>query len=43
MNAINITGQLGDSLDLLVESMGHINFGANNSDFKVLQEIVDKE
>ncbi|KAK9410435.1 beta-galactosidase-1-like [Crotalus adamanteus] len=36
VNAINITGQLGDSLDLLVESMGHINFGANNSDFKGL-------
>ncbi|KAM3854987.1 beta-galactosidase-1-like protein isoform 2-T2 [Vipera latastei] len=36
VKAINITGQLGDSLDLLVESMGHINFGANNSDFKGL-------
>ncbi|XP_013919988.1 PREDICTED: beta-galactosidase-1-like protein [Thamnophis sirtalis] len=36
VNAINITGRLGDSLDLLVESMGHINFGANNSDFKGL-------
>ncbi|XP_070584821.1 beta-galactosidase-1-like protein isoform X2 [Erythrolamprus reginae] len=36
VSAINITGRLGDSLDLLVESMGHINFGANNSDFKGL-------
>ncbi|XP_026563898.1 beta-galactosidase-1-like protein isoform X2 [Pseudonaja textilis] len=36
VNSITITGQLGDSLDLLVESMGHINFGANNSDFKGL-------
>ncbi|XP_063145005.1 beta-galactosidase-1-like protein [Candoia aspera] len=35
-NGVNITGQLGDSLDLLVENMGHINFGANNSDFKGL-------
>ncbi|XP_067316838.1 beta-galactosidase-1-like protein isoform X2 [Anolis sagrei] len=36
VNGINISGQLGDTLDLLVESMGHINFGANGSDFKGL-------
>ncbi|XP_016850300.1 beta-galactosidase-1-like protein isoform X2 [Anolis carolinensis] len=36
INGINISGQLGDTLDLLVESMGHINFGANESDFKGL-------
>ncbi|KAH0621211.1 hypothetical protein JD844_022289 [Phrynosoma platyrhinos] len=34
VNGINISGQLGDTLDMLVENMGHINFGANESDFK---------
>ncbi|KAJ6665565.1 hypothetical protein lerEdw1_003408 [Lerista edwardsae] len=33
---INITGQAGSTLDVLVENMGHINFGANDSDFKGL-------
>ncbi|XP_061465361.1 beta-galactosidase-1-like protein isoform X2 [Rhineura floridana] len=36
VNGINISGQLGDTLDLVVENMGRINFGANNSDFKGL-------
>ncbi|XP_066467702.1 beta-galactosidase-1-like protein isoform X2 [Tiliqua scincoides] len=36
MNAINISGQAGTTLDLLVENMGHINFGSNHSDFKGL-------
>ncbi|XP_033016218.1 beta-galactosidase-1-like protein isoform X2 [Lacerta agilis] len=36
VNGINISGQLGDTLDLVVESMGRINFGANDSDFKGL-------
>ncbi|XP_062972856.1 beta-galactosidase-1-like protein [Elgaria multicarinata webbii] len=36
VNGVNISGQLGDTLDLLVENMGRINFGANDSDFKGL-------
>lgn len=35
VDGLNISGKLGDTLDVLVESMGHINFGANESDFKV--------
>ncbi|XP_042317657.1 beta-galactosidase-1-like protein isoform X2 [Sceloporus undulatus] len=36
VNGMNISGKIGDTLDVLVESMGHINFGANESDFKGL-------
>ncbi|XP_044294280.1 beta-galactosidase-1-like protein isoform X2 [Varanus komodoensis] len=36
VNEIKISGQLGDTLDVLVENMGHINFGNNESDFKGL-------
>lgn len=32
---INISGQAGSTLDVLVENMGHINFGSNDSDIKV--------
>ncbi|XP_043823755.1 beta-galactosidase isoform X2 [Dromiciops gliroides] len=34
--AINITGEAGDTLDLLVENMGRINYGKDNNDFKGL-------
>ncbi|XP_075789028.1 beta-galactosidase-1-like protein [Pelodiscus sinensis] len=34
--ALNLTGQAGAVLDLLVENMGRINFGTNASDFKGL-------
>ncbi|XP_044888360.1 beta-galactosidase-1-like protein isoform X3 [Mauremys mutica] len=33
---LNLTGQAGARLDLLVENMGRINFGVNGSDFKGL-------
>ncbi|XP_069469235.1 beta-galactosidase [Ambystoma mexicanum] len=33
---INITGKAGDKVDLLVESMGRVNFGRYNNDFKGL-------
>ncbi|EMP27431.1 Beta-galactosidase [Chelonia mydas] len=33
---LNLTGQAGATLDLLVENMGRINFGVNTSDFKGL-------
>ncbi|XP_054827031.1 beta-galactosidase-1-like protein [Eublepharis macularius] len=36
VSGTNISGQAGDVLDLLVENMGRINFGANVSDFKGL-------
>ncbi|KAJ7346002.1 hypothetical protein JRQ81_001952 [Phrynocephalus forsythii] len=36
VDGINISGKLEDMLDVLVENMGHINFGANESDFKGL-------
>uniref|UniRef100_A0A8C3UPT6 Beta-galactosidase n=1 Tax=Catharus ustulatus TaxID=91951 RepID=A0A8C3UPT6_CATUS len=32
---INITGQAGANLDILVENMGRVNFGRYNNDFKV--------
>uniref|UniRef100_A0A8C3HGS8 Galactosidase beta 1 like n=1 Tax=Chrysemys picta bellii TaxID=8478 RepID=A0A8C3HGS8_CHRPI len=35
---LNITGQAGATLDLLVENMGRINFGVNASDFKGLRQ-----
>ncbi|NP_001121284.1 galactosidase beta 1 like L homeolog precursor [Xenopus laevis] len=34
--AINVTGAAGAELDLLVESMGRVNFGRYNNDFKGL-------
>ncbi|NP_001015958.1 beta-galactosidase precursor [Xenopus tropicalis] len=34
--AINVTGVAGAELDLLVESMGRVNFGRYNNDFKGL-------
>ncbi|NXN95180.1 BGAL galactosidase, partial [Rhinopomastus cyanomelas] len=34
--AINITGNAGASLDILVENMGRVNFGRYNNDFKGL-------
>ncbi|XP_053323139.1 beta-galactosidase [Spea bombifrons] len=36
MHTINITGTEGAHLDLLVESMGRVNFGRFNNDFKGL-------
>ncbi|XP_078544461.1 beta-galactosidase isoform X2 [Lissotriton helveticus] len=33
-SALNITGKAGSNLDLLVESMGRVNFGRYNNDFK---------
>nr|XP_030133196.3 beta-galactosidase-1-like protein [Taeniopygia guttata] len=33
---LHITGRAGDTLDILVENMGRISFGANTSDFKGL-------
>lgn len=32
---INITGEAGANLDLLVENMGRVNYGRYNNDFKV--------
>ncbi|NWX92306.1 BGAL galactosidase, partial [Nothoprocta pentlandii] len=34
--ALQVTGREGDTLDVLLENMGRINFGANVSDFKGL-------
>ncbi|KAM8806944.1 beta-galactosidase-1-like protein [Eudromia elegans] len=34
--ALQVTGSEGDTLDVLLENMGRINFGANFSDFKGL-------
>ncbi|XP_078054799.1 beta-galactosidase-like [Mustelus asterias] len=36
VNAINITGQAGSTLDILVENMGRINFGGGINDLKGL-------
>lgn len=33
-----MTGRAGDTLDVLLENMGRISFGANISDFKVRGE-----
>ncbi|NXL13145.1 BGAL galactosidase, partial [Setophaga kirtlandii] len=33
---LHVTGRTGDSLDILMENMGRISFGANTSDFKGL-------
>ncbi|KAM4897967.1 beta-galactosidase-1-like protein [Sylvia borin] len=33
---LNVTGRAGDTLDILLENMGRISFGANTSDFKGL-------
>ncbi|KAL9848454.1 LOW QUALITY PROTEIN: beta-galactosidase-1-like protein [Geothlypis trichas] len=33
---LHVTGRAGDSLDILMENMGRISFGANTSDFKGL-------
>ncbi|NWR23664.1 BGAL galactosidase, partial [Emberiza fucata] len=33
---LQVTGRAGDSLDILMENMGRISFGANTSDFKGL-------
>lgn len=33
--AINITGQQGDTVDILVENMGRVNFGSKINDYKV--------
>ncbi|NWH37952.1 BGAL galactosidase, partial [Chloropsis hardwickii] len=33
---LHVTGRAGDTLDILVENMGRISFGANTSDFKGL-------
>lgn len=32
---INITGQQGDTVDILVENMGRVNFGSKINDYKV--------
>lgn len=32
---INVTGNVGSQLDLLVENMGRINYGKDINDFKV--------
>ena len=36
--ALHVTGSAGDTLDVLLENMGRISFGANISDFKVRGE-----
>lgn len=36
--ALNITGQQGDTVDILVENMGRVNFGSNINDHKVRQQ-----
>lgn len=36
--ALHVTGSTGDTLDVLLENMGRISFGANISDFKVRGE-----
>ncbi|NWU24580.1 BGAL galactosidase, partial [Dyaphorophyia castanea] len=33
---LNVTGRAGDTLDVVLENMGRISFGANTSDFKGL-------
>lgn len=35
---LRVTGKAGDTLDVLLENMGRISFGANISDFKVRGE-----
>ncbi|NXJ88162.1 BGAL galactosidase, partial [Corythaixoides concolor] len=35
--ALHVTGKAGDTLDILLENMGRISFGANTSDFKGLR------
>lgn len=36
---INVTGQQGDTLDILVENMGRVNFGSKINDYKARQLI----
>lgn len=31
---VNVTGQQGDTLDILVENMGRVNFGSKINDYK---------
>lgn len=35
---LRVKGKAGDTLDVLLENMGRISFGANFSDFKVRRE-----
>lgn len=32
---MNVTGQKGDTVDILVENMGRVNFGSKINDYKV--------
>ncbi|XP_006859231.1 PREDICTED: beta-galactosidase [Chrysochloris asiatica] len=36
VTTLNISGKAGDTLDLLVENMGRVNYGSYNNDFKGL-------
>lgn len=35
---INVTGGQGDTMDVLVENMGRVNFGSKINDHKVLKQ-----
>lgn len=36
---MNVTGQQGDTLDILVENMGRVNFGSKINDYKARQHM----
>lgn len=40
MITLNITGKAGATLDLLVENMGRVNYGAYINDYKVGQALL---
>lgn len=35
---MNITGQKGDTVDILVENMGRVNFGSKINDYKARKQ-----
>lgn len=35
---VNVTGQQGDTVDILVENMGRVNFGSKINDHKVTKQ-----
>lgn len=38
MLVINVTGQQGDTVDILVENMGRVNFGSKINDYKARKQ-----
>lgn len=42
MLVMNITGQQGDTVDILVENMGRVNFGSKINDYKAREQVLSR-